>query len=490
MSLSALSTPEPMGPVKWGGLIIGLILFTTMLLMAPPEGLSYRGWVVVCVIVLMTIWWFTEAIPISLTGVVPFMAFPLLGVDPAAKVAAGYFSPILFLLLGGFFMALAMEKWLLHKRIALFALSKAGGGAKSILFAVMATAALISMFVSNSATTLAMLPVALAIVAATVYAMPTPEQSKDHKRFTQAMVMGIAYGATIGGFGTIIGSPGNAAAVAIYAKVYGTEISFNTWAMFGIPLVILAIPLAWFLLSHVAFPFKMKDLDRKAVHEAVGDPGPLSAPDKRLIAILLLALTGWIGMPLWKEAIPALSDPHISVLAALALFIIPAGGKGEASKAPLLQWSDTKQVPWHLLILLGGGLALAEAINSTDLSDWLQQHMSSAATLSPVVQLLVLALATLFVTEFATNTATASAFIPASAALAGASQMDPLMLGMVVALAANWGFMMPAGTPSLALAYGTGHVTVPQMVKSGFMMDVFGILLIIGIVFGVGNLIT
>jgi solute carrier family 13 (sodium-dependent dicarboxylate transporter), member 2/3/5 len=464
------------------GLIGGLIVFAAMLFMTPPEGLSVRGWQVMCVGVLMTVFWFTEAIPVTLTGVVPFMAFPLLGTSPADKVAASYFTPVLFLILGGFFMAAAMEKWGMHKRIALAALARAGGSARSILLAVMATTAAISMFVSNSAATLAMLPVALAIVAATL----TPgTDAGEHKRFGQAMVLGIAYGATLGGFGLIIGSPGNAAAVAIFQKVYDQEISFALWAAYGLPLVIVSIPLAWLLLSRFVFPFRMAGMDGAAVRASVGNPGRWSATDIRLLVILGVALAAWMGMPLVRMVIPAMSDAHVAMLAAVALFLVSAGdGKG-----PLLSWDDTRAVPWHLLVLLGGGLALAEAINATDLSQWLQVQFAGASALSPLVQLIVLALATLFVTEFVTNTATVAAFLPATVALAGSGQIDPVTLGMVTAFAANWGFMMPAGTPSLALAYGTGRLSVPQMAWSGLWMDLGGVVLILGVVLGVGTLV-
>jgi solute carrier family 13 (sodium-dependent dicarboxylate transporter), member 2/3/5 len=471
---------------RWLGLIGGLVVFVIMLAVAPPDGLSGRGWIVLSTAVLMTIFWFTEAIPVTLTGIVPFIVFPLLEVDPAAKVAASYFSPVLFLILGGFFLAITMEKWNLHRRIALFSLSKAGGGARAMLLAVMATTAIISMFVSNSAATLAMLPVALAIVAATHLPDQDAARGGEHKRFASAMVMGIAYGATLGGFGTIIGSPGNAASVAIFQKVYNTEISFNLWMAFGMPIVILGIPLAWLLLSRIVFPFKLADLDPIAVRNAVGNPGAWTTPDFRVLAILFLALACWIGMPLLRKLLPTLSDAHVSLLAAFLLFLVPAGGQGEQRKMPLLSWEDTKQAPWHLLILLGGGLALAEAINGTDLSVWLQAKFSGASAFPPIWQLVVLCVATLFVTEFVTNTATVSAFLPATVALAGSGQIDPVVLGMVTALAANWGFMMPAGTPSLALAYGSGKVNVPQMVHAGFYMDLGGIILILAVVLGVG----
>ncbi len=292
-------------------------MFAAMLVSAPPVGLSARGWAVVCVGVLMTVYWFTEPLPVTLTGLVPFIALPLLGVNKADAVAASYFSPVLFLILGGFFLALAMEKWGLHKRIALFALSHAGGSARTILLAIMATTAVISMFVSNSAATLAMLPVALAIISAT--ATPNEEEA-EHQRFGRAMVMGIAYGATLGGFGLIIGSPGNAAAVGIFQKVYNSEISFNMWAAFGLPMVLISIPLAWLLLSRVVFPFKMAGMDSDTVRDAVGDKSPWTSVDRRLLAVLLLAMCGWVGMPLIRMQVPTMSDAHVSLFAALHCF--------------------------------------------------------------------------------------------------------------------------------------------------------------------------
>ena len=470
---------------QWAGLIGGVALFALMISLAPPAGLSASGWNVLSLGALMTILWFTEAIPPTLTGLAPFLILPLTGTMKSDRIAAAYFSPVLFLILGGFFLALAMEKWGLHRRVALIALSRARGGARSILLAVMATTALVSMFVTNSAATLAMLPVAMAIIAATSPRDPDEATRAEHQRFGMALVLGIAYGATMGGFGTIIGSPGNAAAVAVFQKVYHRQISFNLWAAFGLPMVVLGVPFAWWLLSRFVFPFKLGGLDPSEVRRAVGSPGPWSRTEIRLLLVLAGALAGWIGMPWLQAWIPGMSDAHVALLTAISLFLIPSGSEGK----PLLVWEDTKLAPWHLLILLGGGLAIAEAINATDLSQWLQAQFAGASSFPPLVQLAVLALATLFVTEFVTNTATVSAFLPATVALAGSGQIDPVTLGMVTAFAANWGFMMPAGTPSLALAYGTGYLTVPQMAYAGFCMDVAGVVLILGIVLGVGAII-
>jgi sodium-dependent dicarboxylate transporter 2/3/5 len=476
-------------PSQWLGLFGGLVLFAILLALPPPDGLSTRGWNVLCVGVLMTVFWFTEALPAALTGIVPFAAMPLLGINPSDDVAASYFSPVLFLVLGGFFLALAMEKWGLHKRVALLALGRSGGSARAILLATMATTALLSMFVTNSAATLAMLPVAMALIAASALPAGDKATRAEHDRFGRAMVLGIAYGATLGGFGTIIGSPGNAAAVAIFERVYNTQISFNLWAAFGLPLVIVSVPLAWLLLSRIVFPFRLAGMNAGAVVEAVGDPGPWTVPDIRVLAILGGALAAWIGMPLIRDVIPPLTDAHVAVFAAIALFVVPAGGQGPRRREALLHWDDTRQAPWSLLILIGGGLALAQAINTTDLSPWLQTQFAGVAGFPPFWQLVMLAAATLFVTEFVTNTATVAAFLPASVALAGSGQIDPVVLGMVTAFAANWGFMMPAGTPSLAMAYGTGRLTVPQMAYAGAFMDLAGVGVILAVVLGVAAII-
>lgn len=471
------------------GLVGGLSLFAAMLLAGPPDGLGVAGWTVLSVGLLMTVFWFTEAIPVTLTGTLPFVIFPLAGVRTSAEVAGSYFSPVLFLVLGGFFLALAMEKWGLHRRVALLALARAGGGARGVLLAVMGATALVSGFVSNSAATLAMLPVGLAIVAATLRAEADDQERREYQRFERAMILGVAYGSTLGGFATIIGSPGNAAAVAIFQRVYGETISFNLWSAFGVPLVLLGLPMAWLLLSRVAFPFRLTGLDAAAVKAAVGDPGRWTSADLRLLTILGLTLAAWIGMPLITRIVPAMTESHVAMIAAIALFVAPAGGAPELKRRPLLDWDDTKAAPWHLLVLVGGGLALAEAINSTDLSVWLQAQFAGIGGLSPFWQIVVLAAATLLVTEFVTNAATVAAFLPATVALAGSGEIPPAVLGMTVALAANWGFLMPAGTPSLALAYGTGKLSVPQMAWAGLWMDVLGLGLILGVVFGVGALV-
>jgi solute carrier family 13 (sodium-dependent dicarboxylate transporter), member 2/3/5 len=208
-----------------------------------------------------------------------------------------------------------------------------------------------------------------------------------------------------------------------------------------------------------------------------------------VLAVLGTALAAWIGMPLIRLAVPAMSDAHVALLAAIALFLVPAGGSGPLRRQPLLSWADTAAAPWHLLILLGGGLALAEAINATDLSHWLQLQFAGVAAQPPLVQLVALCVATLFVTEFVTNTATVAAFLPATVALAGSGKIDPLTLGMVTALAANWGFMMPAGTPSLALAYGTGRLRAPQMAFAGLFMDLGGVVLILVVCLAVGAVV-
>lgn len=474
---------------QWAGLFGGVLLFVGLLSLTPPGDLGVPGWTVLCLGLLMTVFWFTEALPPALTGVMPFAVLPLLGVLPSNEVAASYFSPVLFLILGGFFLALAMEKWGLHKRVALASLSRTGGSPRAILLATMSTTALLSMFVSNSAATLAMLPVAMAIIAATARAPDATTGNTDHERFGRAMVLGIAYGATLGGFGTIIGSPGNAAAVAIFQRVYGMEISFNLWAAFGMPLVVLGVPLAWLLLSRVIFPFRLAAMDHRAVTEAIGAPGPWSIPDIRLLVIFGLALAGWIGMPLVQTILPTFSDAHVAIFTGIALFVVPAGGRSDRCGQPLLHWDDTRQAPWSLLILIGGGLALADAINATNLSAWLQGSFGGLAGLPPFWQLAMLGGITLLVTEFVTNTATVAAFLPASVALAGGGQIDPVVIGMVVAFSANWGFIMPAGTPSLALAYGTGRLTVPQMAYAGAFMDVAGIVFILAIVLCVGALV-
>jgi len=459
---------------------LALALFAVLRMLPPPEGLAPEGWAVAALAIFMAMLWFTEALPISATAMLPFLLLPLMGVSTPDKVASSYWSPTIFLVLGGAIFALAVERSGLHRRIALGITRAAPPNPRGLMFGFMAATALVSMFVSNTATALIMMPVALALIAGSETALG-PGKSAG---FATAMVLAIAYAANIGGLGTLVGSPTNAVAADIVYRSLGLKIDFLTWASFGIPVVAVALPAAALLLIGM-FKVPRTGLDRAMVASALGTPGPLSTDERRLLPLLGLLLAGWILLPLVKKplGLPPIEDGMVAVFVALLLFLVPSEKGGS-----LLDWSDTKRVPWDILLLFGGGLALAAAITDSGLAAWLADQKAALGGLPLWALAAALVIMIVIVTEFASNVATASGFMPVIAAVILATGADPLLLAMPAALASSWGFMMPAGTGPNAIAFGTGLVPIRKMIQAGFLMNLIGVPLIVGICFAVASL--
>lgn len=457
--------------IKRVGLSAGVGLFFAMQALPAPAGLSAEGWAVAAVAVLMALWWFTEAVPLTMTALLPFLLLPLLGAGSAGKIAGTYYSPILFLVLGGAIVAIAIEKAGLHRRVALAVAARGGASPRRLVLAFMAATAIVSMIVSNTATALIMTPVALALIRA---------RGQDDG-FAPALLLGVAYAASIGGLGTLVGSPTNGIAAAMIDRTLDIRIDFVTWSKFGLPMVFLGVPAAAWLLNralrvpHAAF-------DRQAVLAAIGTPGAWSPLEKRVAPLVVALILGWTVLPLIKDRIglSALDDGMTAIAAALLLFILP-GGNGR----PILEWPDARGVPWDVIMMFGGGLALADAITASGLALWIGQQLSGLGTIPIWALALLLTALVILVTEFASNVATASGFLPVVAGVATATGLDPLALAMPAALAASWGFMMPAGTGPNAIAYATGQVRVGKMVRAGFLIDLLGIPLIVAVCFAV-----
>lgn len=455
------------------------LLFGAMRLMPAPAGLSDGAWAVAAVALAMAILWLTEALPLAMTSVLPFLLLPMMGVMTPAEVAGLYWSPILFLVLGGALVAAAVESHGLHRRLALAIVQRAPASPRGLLAALMGATALMSMLVSNTATALIMMPVALAVVGA------LPEERGGSAAMGTAAVLGVAYAANIGGLGTLVGTPTNAISAAIVERSLGLRVDFLTWLAFGLPLVLVAIPAVFGLLTRL-FRVPAGRLEPGMMAALFGEQAPMGPDERRLVPLLILLLVGWILLPLLLPllGLPPTEDGMVAMAIAILMLLVPSV-KGGA----LLDWQVAKaRVPWDILLLFGGGLALAGAITESGLAAWLGQEMQALDGLHPVLLALVVVAVVVGVTEFASNVAAASAFMPVVAAVALETGSAPLPLVMAAAFAATWGFMMPSGTPPNAIAFATGRVTIGQMVRAGALVNLVGILLIVLVCTLVGGL--
>lgn len=467
------------------GLILGPLALTLTALIAPPAGMLPGAWLVAGLVVWMAAWWMTEAVPLSVTALLPFIVLPLAGVATAEKVASTYYSPILFLLLGGAFLALAIERTGLHRRLSLAILRVVGreGGAVRLLLAFMVSTALLSMFISNTSTALIMMPMALAVLEGGAPADLADDASRQDG-IHGALPMGIAFAASIGGLGTIVGSPTNAIAIGLLDEIAGVRIGFAQWALYGVPLVALSVPLAAAIIARVqavgAYPF-----DIAAARAAIEGRAHWSGPERRLVPLVLMTFIAWVSQPLVAPLLPAGSwtDGTIAVIAGLALFLVPDG-----TGRTLLVWHEAERAPWSVIFMFGGGLALAGGMQASGLAEWIGEALLPLANWPLLLVALAVTALVIVVTEFASNVATATGIIPVVAALVVALGADPVLLALPATLAASWGFMLPAGTGPNAIAWATGRIRIDAMVKAGALLDVAGVVLIVGIVWLIATL--
>jgi len=433
----------------------------------------------------MAIWWMTEAVPLAATALLPIVWFPMLDIEGISETAASFAHPLIFLFLGGFLLAKAMSVWSLDRRLALFVLRRAGANPRALIGALMIVTAFLSMWVSNTATAMVMLPIAISI------AKGFPEQNdKSSNPIATAMLLGIAYAATIGGMGTIIGTPPNALFAAFMSDTYGIEISFFRWMLVGLPLVVIILPIAWLVLTRVAFkvPSAGALTTPDAIHKKLVDLGPVTVAERLLIFILLGVATAWVSRPLIIESFPGLhlSDAGIAMTGALLTFLIPVNLKEHRF---LLSWEAAAKIRWDVLILFGGGLALAGAASSTGLAAWLGSLLTGFTSLPHFILLLLIGLLIVFVGELASNTAMAAVFLPISGAIALSLGAPPIFLTLPVALFATLGFMLPVATPPNAIIFGSGKIQSSDMLRAGFILDVVGILIVAVLVLVIGDVV-
>jgi sodium-dependent dicarboxylate transporter 2/3/5 len=427
----------------------------------------------------MAVWWMTQALPLTATALVPFLAFPMMGIMSANETAAAYYSPILFLVLGGAIIALAIERTGLHRRLALAIVSRGGGTPAALLLAFMIATATLSLIVSNTATTLIMIPIAVAVLKAA--GVPEGETGG----FPGALAMGIAFAASIGGLGTLVGSPTNAIAAGIVERSTGLKIDFLTWALYGVPVVLVSIPLCWFILLKVQ-QVRPGDFDAAAARGGIGETCAWSVAEKRLVPLVTAVVLAWIAVPLISPLLPAdaLTDGSVAILGALLLFVIP-DGTGRA----ILNWEEANRAPWGVIMMFGGGLALAAGIGESGLAAWLGVALQPLKSVPPLVVALLLVGIVILITEFASNVATASGIIPVVGGLIVATGIDPVLLAIPAAFASSWGFMLPSGTGPNAIAWATGHIALPRMLRAGLLLDLAGIPIMVGSVWIIAALI-
>ncbi|WP_435203392.1 SLC13 family permease [Qipengyuania sp. 902] len=461
------------------GLVGGALALVASILLPPPGGLSREAFIVAGLVVLMAAWWMTEALPLTATALMPFLVLPFAGVMTARETASAYYSPILFLILGGAFIALAIERTGLHKRLAL-ALLRLVGGQTGVLLAFMGTAAILSMLISNTSTALIMMPMAVAVLAGGGL------EGRDTEGLSGALPMGIAFAASIGGLGTLVGSPTNAIAAGLLDTLTGTRITFAQWMVYGLPVVIIGVPLAAFLVARVQ---KVRDhpFDARAARMAIDTHAAWSSAEKRLVPVVAVTFLLWMGQMWIAPYLPegSLTDGTIAILMGLTLFLLPDG-----TGRSLLVWEEADRAPWGVIMMFGGGLALAAGMSASGLADWLGEALLPLEAWPLVLVAIAVVGMVVLITEFASNVATASGIIPVVAALVVALGVDPILLAMPAALAASWGFMLPAGTGPNAIAWATGRIRIERMVKAGILLDLFGIVMIVAVVWGMNALVA
>ncbi len=460
------------------GFVLGPGLAVLMLLAGPPAGMEPAAWRTAAAAVWMAAWWMTEAAPVAVTALLPLVLFPLLTVSPMKETAAPYAHPMIYLFLGGFMIARAIEKWNLHKRIALHILLFMGSNGRSLVAGFMMAGAALSMWVTNTATTMMLLPIALAIIAM-VDETATGLSPRNRRNFRIVLLLGIAYAATIGGMATLVGTPPNALLAGFMMENYGVEIGFGQWMAVGLPLSLVMLPLCWLILTRLVYPvaFTTSGETRSLLVSMLADLGPIGAPEKRVAYVFALTAAAWISRPLLDNWPPlaGLSDPGIAMTAGLALFVLPAGG---GARGPLLDWDTARGLPWGILILFGGGLSLAAAVSSSGLALDIGAMLATLDALSLAVLVVVTATLIIFLTELTNNLATTATFLPVVAAIATQLGYDPMVLAVPVALAASCAFMLPVATPPNAIVYGSEQFSIPQMARAGAAINVLGIVLV------------
>lgn len=483
--MAADRSGQPGGPprgLRRAGLIAGPVAAALVLMLHPDSAMPPAAWRMLAIAVWVVLWWLTEALPLPATALLPLILMPLMGVQDMRQTAQSYADPLIFLFLGGFLLAAAMQRAGLHRRIALLIVARLGAAPGRMVLGFMIATAFLSMWISNTATTMMMYAVGLSVLDRV--AAQEPDEGKA-RHLGLALMLGIAYSASIGGVGTLIGSPPNALLASHVQQAHGIEVSFARWMMIGLPVVVIMLPLTWLVLTRLVFPLGRMDTGpalglMRAELVALGRPGR----DEWLVgAVLAVAAAGWLlRAPLASATGLPLDDAMIAMAAALVLFAVPVSG---ARTRRALDWEATRDLPWGVLVLFGGGLALAGGISGTGLAGALGETLTGIRLPGPVMVLIVLTLV-VFLTEVTSNTASAATLLPILGAVALGLEMDVLALTLPVALGASMAFMMPVATPPNAIVFACGHIRLADMLRAGLVVNLLAIAVGFGVVILLG----
>ncbi|MEP1216282.1 MAG: DASS family sodium-coupled anion symporter [Marinobacter sp.] len=467
------------------GLILGPLFLLMTLVMPAPEGMGAEAWAALGLMLLMATWWSTEAIPIPATALIPIVLIPALGLGGINDATIPYANPIIFLFLGGFTLGLAMQRWNLHRRIALLTLRGVGDRPRRQIAGFMIATAFLSMWVSNTATSIMMLPIGLSVIA-----MMDSSNPEGVRRYATALLLAIAYSASIGGIATLIGTPPNALLAAYLSENQGISVGFAQWMLLGIPVSLVMLSLTWWWLTRRDFGLGSQAGSGDMIRDELKALGALQRGEKLVAMVFLVTAAAWIFRPLLSDGfMPWLSDTGIAIAAAIAMFLTPVNLK---EREFLLDWETAQGIPWGVLLLFGGGLAMAGVISSSGLAEWIAESLSVAGHL-PVLMMVALVVGVIiFLTEVTSNTATAAAFLPLLGALAMSQELSVLLLTVPAAIAASCAFMMPVATPPNAIVFSSGHMKIQDMIRTGFALNILGILvvtalsyLLLGLVFAI-----
>ena len=481
------ASPQPADPLEnqplethqLVGRVLGPAIFILMLVLDQWQSvMPTEAWRAAAIGLWMAVWWATEAIPVPVTAFLPIIVFAPLGIATLRDAAAPYANPIIYLYLGGFLMALSLERWNLHRRIALAILDRTGSDGRLLVGGFMLVCAMLSMWMTNTSTTMMLFPIVLSVVVVITDNVPDLS-AKERHNFQIAMLLGLAYSASIGGLATLIGTPPNALLIGFMAENYGIEISFARWMLIGVPVSLVMLPIAWILLTRFLFPinFPASDAVRDHLHAMREELGEMTTPERRVAVIFGTVIFSWmLRKPITEWlGISGVSDSGIVMTAALLLFLLPSGNR---EKPQLMTWQYASRLPWGVLVLFGGGLSLAAVVSNSGLALWLGESLAPLNAWGLAALVLAAVTMVIFLTELTSNLATAATLLPVMGAIALQAGLPPIVLTVPITIAASCAFMLPVATPPNAIVFSTGMISIPQMIRAGVFLNIIGIIIV------------